>query len=80
MRSEFRTRAGTLLFCKNNENAVKINKSPRITAFTAKRCTKQAMKTFHRTSHEYLPPNLYPGGPRRFLGQKIKNEFDTFIL
>ena len=49
------------------ENAVKKNNSPRFTAFTAKRCTKYAVKiiffftTFHRISYENSPPNLDPG-------------------
>ena len=59
-------RVGTILFCKNTENAVKINNSPRLTAFTAKRCKKYAMKitffaAFHRISYKNSPPKLDPG-------------------
>ena len=61
-----RSRVGMILFCKNTENAVKINNSPRVTAFTAKRCEKYAVKiifftAFHRISYENSPPNLDPG-------------------
>ena len=45
---------------------MKINNSPRFTAFTAKRCKKYAVKiffftAFHRISYENSPPNLDPG-------------------
>ena len=60
-RSEVRNRVGTILSCKNTENAVKINNSPQ---FTAKRCKKNAAKfffsEFHRSSYENSPPNLDP--------------------
>ena len=51
-----RFEVGKLLFCKNAENAVKINNSPRFTAFTAKRCKKYAVKIifFHRISPHFL--------------------------
>ena len=58
-RSEVQTRVGKILFCKNTENAVKINKSPR---FTGIRCKKQAVNFFfHRISYENSPPKLDPG-------------------
>ena len=55
-RSEVRTRVGKIHFCNNTENAVKINNSPRFTAFTAKRCKKYAVKIifFHRISPHFL--------------------------
>ena len=56
-RAEVRTRVRTTLFCKNTENAVKINNSPRFTAFTAKRCKTYAVKIiffFHRISPHFL--------------------------
>ena len=55
-KSEVRTGVGTILFCKNTENAVKKNNSPRFTAFTAKRCKKYAVKIifFHRISPHFL--------------------------
>ena len=42
---------GTILFCKNAENAVKKNNSPRFTAFTAKRCKKYAVKIIFFSPH-----------------------------
>ena len=55
-RSEVRISVGKILFYKNTENAVKINNSPRFTAFTAKRCKKYAVKIifFHRISPHFL--------------------------
>ena len=55
-RSDVGTRVGTILFCKNTDYAVKINNSPRFTAFTAKRCKKYAVKIifFHRISPHFL--------------------------
>ena len=55
-RSDVRTGVGTILFCKNTENAVKKNNSPRFTAFTAKRRKKYAVKIifFHRISPHFL--------------------------
>ena len=43
-------------FCKNTENALKTNNSPRLTAFTAKRCKKYAVKIIfvHRNSPHFL--------------------------
>ena len=54
--AEVRTSVRTTLFCKNTDNAVKINNSPRFTAFTAKRCKKYAVKIifFHRLSPHFL--------------------------
>ena len=40
----FETVWGRLFYCKNTENAVKINNSARFTAFTAQRCKKYAVK------------------------------------
>ena len=62
-RSEVLNPVGTILFCKNAENAVKVNISPRFTGFTAKRCKKYAVKIIfvHRICYENSPPNLDPG-------------------
>ena len=63
----FQQEWGRIFFCKNAENVVKINNSPRFTAFTAKRCKKYAVKiiffftAFHRISYENSPPDLDPG-------------------
>ena len=53
-------------FLKDTENSVKINKSPRFTAFTAKRCENYGVKLFffHGISYKSSLPSLDPGWVR----------------
>ena len=56
-------------FCKNTENAVKINNSPRFTPFTAKRCKKYVVKIifFHRFSPHFLQKFNVKPRPGKYL-------------
>ena len=76
------TRVVTILFCKNTQNAVKINNSPRFNALTAKRCKKYAVKiiffstAFHRISYENSLLNVDPGC---FIGMGINRKKQGFL-
>ena len=64
-----------VFFCMTTENAVKINNSPRFTAFTAKRCKKYAVKIIHRISYKNSSPNLDPGYNLKIYNMITSNDY-----